>query len=142
MVVNRKVTGTASSIPVGLAAGACVNTAITLSGALLVARLILNGRIPTEGIGYCSMIILLASSALGACMAVSRIKHRRVYVCVLSGLTYYALLLAATALFFDGQYRGMDVTALVIMAGVGTVALGQRKQVKKSAAGRRKTRRR
>ena len=90
MVANRKVTGTASSMPMGLALAAFISLAVTLAG---------------------------------AAVAVGKIKRRRVYVCLLSGGIYYGILLAMTALFFGGQYQGMGVTALLVLAGSGLVAL-------------------
>ena len=123
MVVNRKVTGTAMSMPAGLALGSLASLAITVLGAVFFANLILKERIPPDGIGYCSLVILLVSSATGAAVAAGRIKHRRLYVCGLSALLYYGILLSMTALFFGGRYRGMGVTALVVLAGAGAVAL-------------------
>lgn len=123
MVTNRKVTGIAASMPAGLAVGGIVSLLVTLLGAVLAANLISGEKIPEGSIGYCSMVILLLSSITGAAVAVNRIKHRKLYVSLLSGLIYYAVLLAITAIFFGGRYHGMGVTALVIAAGSGTTAL-------------------
>lgn len=123
MVANRKVTGKAMSMPGGLAMGGLVSLAVTIVGSVLTANLILREVIEADSVGYCSVAILLLSSVLGARIAVKSIKHRRLYVCALSAAIYYAVLLSITALFFGGQYRGMGVTALVVMAGAGTVAL-------------------
>lgn len=123
MVMNRKVKGTASSMPAGLALGGCVSMAVTLIGSLLAAQMVLRETISESGIGCCSMFILLLSSAMGALVSVKLIKHRKLYVCVLSGLIYYGMLLGMTALFFGGIYKGMGVTALVIAAGCGIVVL-------------------
>lgn len=134
MVVNRKVTGTASSMPAGLALGLCASLAVTIVGSILAANLVLRETIPENGIGYCSMVILLLSSVLGAVVSVNRIKHRRLYVCALSGVVYYGALLATTALFFGGQYQGMGVTAMMVLAGCGAVALLGLKGEKKGSS--------
>lgn len=123
MVVNRKVTGTASSMPAGLALGGCVSLTVTILGSILAANLVLRELLPESSVGYCAMIILLVSSYLGATVSVGRIKHRKLYVCVLTGVIYYGLLLAITALFFGGQYQGMGVTALVVAAGCAAAIL-------------------
>lgn len=141
MVINRKVTGTASSMPVGLALGGCVALAVTILGSILAANLVLREMIPENSIGYCAMIILLVSSFVSATVSAARIKHRRLYVCLLSGVIYYALLLAITALFFGGQYQGMGVTALVVAAGCGTaVLMGQSGGKKRFARGNKRKR--
>lgn len=138
MVVDRKVTGTAASMPAGLALGLCASLAVTIVGSILAANLVLKEMLPENGIGYCSMVILLVSSVLGAVVSVNRIKHRRLYVCTLSGAVYYASLLAVTALFFGGQYQGMGVTALMVLAGCGVVALVGVKGEKRGTSRRRK----
>lgn len=129
MVANRKVTGTAVSMPAGLAMGSGVSLLVTLGGAAIFANLISREVLKETSIGYCAIVLILLSSLLGAAVAVTRIKRRRVYVCALTGVIYYGVLLAATAMFFGGQYTGMGVTALLVLAGCGTVALlGLRKE--------------
>ena len=123
MVTNQKVTGTASSMPGGLAVGAGISLLITFVGSWLSAYLISTEKLPQSAIGYCAMGILLLSALLGALVAVHRIKRRRLYACILSGLIYYIILLSMTALFFGGQYQGMGVTALLVVGGTGTAAL-------------------
>ena len=137
MVVNRKVKGTATSMPGGLAAGMIISIVVTVVGALIAAHLISKEIISQESAGYCSMFILLLASLTGSWIACGKIKRRRLMVCGMSGLIYYALLLATTALFFDGIYEGMGVTALLIICGSALTALiGTRGQG--SSARRRK----
>lgn len=142
MVTNRKVTGTASSVPAGLALGALVSLTVTVVGSVLTANLVLKELIAESNIGYCSMIILLVSSFLSAWTAAARIKHRRLYVSILAGVVYYGILLGITALFFGGQYQGMGVTALVVIAGCGAAALmggnRERKREKQRFGSRRR----
>lgn len=129
MVVNQKVTGTAASMPGGLALGAVVSSLVTALGTAFAAYLISGESLPQEAIGYCAMVILLAASVTGAWTAVRRIKHRRVKVCALSGVIYYLLLVAVNILFFGGVYDGMGVTALLVLGGSGVVVLmGERRE--------------
>lgn len=123
MVANQKVTGRALSMPAGIGMGLALCIGVTLVGSALVGWLVSREILPYSGIGYGSMGILLSASILGAWMAVSRVKRQRLVVCLVLGLTYYLVLLSVTALFFGGEYSGMGVTALVILAGCGTVAL-------------------
>ena len=56
-----------------------------------------------------------------------------------SGLLFWATLIAITALFFGGQYDGMLVTGLVILAASGIVALtGLRRENRKGTASYRR----
>lgn len=117
MVSNRKATGRASSIPGGLALGALVGMGITLIASGIVAWLVDRGTMTVEGIGYAAMAILTVSAFAGAMVACLKIKRLRLQVCLISGGVYYLLLLAMTALFFGGQYRGMGVTAMMVCCG-------------------------
>ena len=94
---------------------------------------------PQTAIGYGAMIILLAASTIGASISAWKIKRLRLQVCLLSGVAYYAALLCITALFFGGQYQGMGVTALVVLAGTGVAILlsTREKKTRKYRKGRR-----
>lgn len=123
MTVNQKVTGTAVPIPVGLALGTLVSLGMTALLSAGAAWLILTGKLPEDAVGYCAMVILLASSAAGAATAISRIKRLRFQMGLASGGIYYGCLLAVTALFFGGIYDGMGVTALMVLCGSALVIL-------------------
>lgn len=123
MVANRKVTGTATSMPTGFAAGTLVSLLVTFVGAILCGYLINREVLPESGIGYSAMALILLSAVLGTSVAVSKIKRRRVYVCAISGLIYFGILLSMTALFFGGQYQGIGVTLLLVIGGSTLVAL-------------------
>ena len=139
MTVNRKVTGTAVSMPVGIAMGWTASMVTTLLMSVFVARLISDEILKDTAIGYGAMFILLLASVLGAVVSTAKVKRRRLQVSLLSGIVYYASLLGATALFFGGQYQGMGVTALLVFAGSGLVILlaGREKKQKKYRKGRR-----
>lgn len=123
MTVNQKVTGTASTIPAGLALSALVGLGITGALSALTAWLILRGLMPEESVGYCAMGILLLSSAAGALTAISRTKRLRFQMGMAAGGIYLLCLLVITALFFGGIYDGVGVTALMILCGSGLVIL-------------------
>ena len=117
MTINKKVTGKAASLPLGLAVGALVSILTTILICAVSAHLISTEAIAEEQIGYCSIAALICSTILGAVTAVRKIKHKRLVVCILSGAVYYLILLSVTALFFGGQYQGMGVTLIVILLG-------------------------
>lgn len=119
MVRNQKVTGKAMSMPTGLALGGVVSLGITILGAVIVGKLV-DGEVMAQNvIGYAAMVILLLSSLAGALTACRKIKRQKLVVCLISGGIYYAILLSMTALFFGGQFSGMGVTALMVLAGCG-----------------------
>ena len=129
-------------MPAGLAVGALAALLTTLTGSALAGYLVSTEKLPEQAIGYCAMVILLMSSLLSSAVSVGKIKHRRIYVCALSGVIYYVILLSLTALFFGGQYQGMGVTGLVIFAGCGIVGLYGLKGEKGPAYSKRKYRHR
>lgn len=117
MANHQKVTGRASSIPAGLAAGASVSMAITGALTLWMALLLEKEAISWDTAGYGIMIMILLSAFFGALTACGRIRHQRLLVCLMSGGLYFAILLSITALFFGGQYQAVGVTALLIAGG-------------------------
>ncbi|MBQ7415635.1 MAG: hypothetical protein IJW14_01195 [Oscillospiraceae bacterium] len=121
MVVNRKVTGKAMSMPAGLVIGWIVSMVLTILGALAIALLILSEKLGVEAIGYGAIVTLILAAATGAWLAAMLIKRRWMIVCLGTGGIYYLTLLAITALFFGGQYQGIGVTALAILSGSGAV---------------------
>ena len=139
MTLNRKVTGTAVTMPMGIGIGCGISMILTILGAGLVAKLISAEMLQETAIGYGAMMIILAASVTGSAVAVKKVKKRMLQVSLLVGAGYYALLLGMTALFFGGQYQGMGVTALLVLAGCGVVVLlaGREKKLKKFRKGRR-----
>lgn len=140
MVSNKKASGRAISIPAGVGAGIIVSMIATLLGAVVAAWLLNDQRIETQQIGYVSMVTLLVSSALGAWIASGLVKHRYLVVCLAAGGGYYAALLGITALFFGGQYQGMGVTLLLVLAGCASIGLLKSRPKKTITKGYRKLR--
>ena len=136
----QKATGRAMSMPAGIAVGMAVSLLVTLVGAFVLGWLIDKEMLEMNSIGYGAMVILLAASFLGALTAKTRIKHRYLVVCLVSGVGYYLVLLAITALFFGGQYQGMGVTLALVLAGAGTAGLLSIKKKKSITKGYRKLR--
>lgn len=123
MVIDRKVTGKAMSIPAGLALGGLGSLAVTLIFSAVLAKLVDAEAVAEESIGYGVMAILLLASFAGAMVSFRRIKRQRLLVCMLSGVVYFGILLSITALFFGGQYEAVGVTGLLVLCGSATAAL-------------------
>lgn len=123
MVVNKKVTGKSTAMPMGLTIGVVVSLLLSFAGAMIAANLVVTGTLGQDAIGYCAIVILMVSPAVGAVISALMIKHRWMIVCLSVGGIYYLALLAITALFFGGQYQGMGVTALVVLGTCGAVGL-------------------
>lgn len=138
MTGNRKVTGTAVTMPVGIGIGCGISLGLTILGAGLVAKLISMEVLQETAIGYGAMMNVLLAAVCGAWVAVNKVKKRILQVAMLVGAGYFALLLAVTALFFGGQYQGMGVTALLVAGGCGAVILmaGREKKFGKYRKGR------
>ena len=117
MIINRKATGRASSMPIGvLAGGACAFAGTMLTSAVL-AKLVDMEIIPQDKIGYGIMVLLLLCAFLGANEACRRVKRQYLIVSAISAGFYYSMLFSVTALFFGGQYSGMGVTAVLVLCG-------------------------
>ena len=119
MTINKKVTGTAASIPVGLGWGVLVSMTATLTGAAIAAKLIEREVLSWAQSGYAVLVILLLSAWMGAMVSAGKIKRRRVAICFASGAIYLLMLMCITALFFGGRYSGVGETALLILCGSG-----------------------
>lgn len=135
MVSNRKVTGKASTIPVGIMLGLGVSMLITVAGAAAAAWLISSEVTAQDSIGYLSAAVLVLSSAAGALAAAGKIKRMRLQMCIAFGVCYYLTLLAMTALFFGGQYEGMGVTAVAVALGCAGGALAGMKAGSRRSGG-------
>lgn len=140
MTINRKATGTASTVPTGLTYGSLVFAAMVLSGCVLATKLIEKEILDWNQSGYVVLVILLLSSWMGAMVSAAKIKRRRMAVCIGSGVVHLLLLLCATALFFGGKYSGVGETALLIFCGsmvavfTGAQGKNRRKSIKTKAS--------
>lgn len=136
--MQRKVTGRASSIPAGLAAGAAVSILMTALVCIIGGWMIGAEMMEQNKIGYCSITALLASAILGSMVAGNKIQRKRLLISLASGGIYYAILVAVTIVFFDGSFQGMGVTLITVMIGVLASVLLQNGRQKARTGGRRK----
>lgn len=134
---NIKGMGTAVGVPVGLSIGVLTSIVITILGAAAIAGLAATERIGEGSIGHAAKIIPALAAALGAWSSVALVKRLRLQMCMMTGGSYYLILLAMTALFFGGQYQGMGMTALIVLAMCTFVAFipGKNRQGRKRKNG-------
>ena len=130
------------SIGTGVMIGTSVSMAGTLIGTAACAALISSETIAAESIGYCAMVIVLLASMTGAAIGAGKAKKKRLYTCMLVAASFVLSLLAITALFFDGAYTGVWVTALVILAGSVVSAFLAKSNRKQNSSRRSKIKRR
>lgn len=115
MKIAKRRTGTTTTIPAGIGVGILMSIAVTLMGVACIAWLLNTERLPEERIGYAAMVVLALGTFAGSWTAVYRTKRLRLQVSLLSGSSYFLLLLAITALFFGGRYQGVGTWLIIIM---------------------------
>lgn len=136
MVTKQKPTGRAAPMPIGIAIGILVSTALTLILSGVLAWLVLGEKVSEKSMGYGIMLILLLASVAGSALSIQTIKHRKLFAGMAAGIGYLFVLIMCTALFFGGQYQGLGVTAVVVLTGslaTGLISARERKSGKKSA---------
>ncbi len=117
MITHKSHTGRATSTARGLLSGLAVNILITLAAAAILAKLINDGIMPWENVGYAILVVFVLSSFIGAYISCQRIKRQKLIVSLLSGLIYWVVLLGLNALIYSGKYEAVAVTAGIILAG-------------------------
>ena len=113
----------AGIMPKGIGIGWGTSIAITILGAAVSSWLLVCEKIGESNLGYVIAILLLVSSAVGALVASSVIRQKRILVCLISGSMYFLSMLGINALFFQGVYSGVGESALLILGGSFSVAL-------------------
>ena len=122
MMMKRKFSGRALSIPAGLGIGLLIALVVTVAGAAITSWLIYAEKIGEGSSGYAAMLILALAAGTSALSAVYLIKKQRLQICMLTGVCYYLSLLGMTALLFGGQYQGMGMSAIVILSVCALIA--------------------
>lgn len=97
--------------------GVIVSIGIMLIAAGILSVTIESGRLAESAINYGILVILMLSSVAGSTVSTRIAGTRRLLTGVTTAIIYFVCLLACTALFFEGMYKGVGVTALVLLAG-------------------------
>ena len=111
-----------------LALGVVMSMVVTLICAAAFAAMISAGVIGENMVGYISNGILLLAAVIGSLTGVGKLQEKKLYWCLGIAVIYFLLLLAMTALFFDGRYDRITVTSFVLFLGaIGGAILGKGK---------------
>lgn len=127
MVKKHNIKTEESSLVHKIALGIIAAIAMMLFSAGVFAIMISKEIISEAGTGYCSVTVLLLSSFSASLVAISNYKKMRIWTSVITGVTYSAVLLGMTAVFFDGEYRGILVTVMVVLSGCMIATILSRK---------------
>ena len=135
-------TSGSNAVATRLAIGALMCTGITIVFTAISAALVSAGTLPETAISYIGMIILLLGAFGGTATGARNMQEKRLYFCVGTGAVYFAILLAITALFFEGKYTGVGLTAVMVLAGTMIAALlgggkGKQRNLRRSKIKRR-----
>ena len=91
--------------------------AVLVAGIGLVAMLIENDLLGQIWFNYGTVLIILLSSFIGSLITMLGVDRRKLITSGLFAVGYWGILLAITALFFEGRYSGVGVTLLLVVAG-------------------------
>lgn len=113
---------TKRSVPVCILSGTVISVLVTVVCAGVVSALIHRELLSENSVGYAALVLLMVSAYLGALMACKSGQGIKLMISAVSGLSYFLLLIGMTALFFEGKYTGIGVTAMVIFCGAALAA--------------------
>ena len=132
MAKQQKPFSDGGELGTALASGvvASMLSAVILCGVL--AYLVASERISENSIGYGVMAILFVSSLLGGCISKYRERNRGILCCVVSGIMFLFVLVGVTALFFDGEFRGVIPNTSMILCGSAVAAILYKPSLRKS----------
>ena len=138
MMVNQKNTGTAKSIPVGLAYGWLAEIFCMMLCCAVLSVLVVGGKLKWEMSGYGIMVMLMLCSYIGASVSSDMVKRRKLVICLVSGGLYILTLIGIMTLFFGAQYSAVGTSSLLILGGSLLSALVHSAEKKKRGGSRKK----
>lgn len=106
-----------------LGLGLTVSMTVTVLGVAICAAAISGETIALSTGEACITAILLLGSFTGSKLVIDGIGRKRLLTSLLMSVTYFAVLLSVTAVFFGGRYSGTGGTALVVLIGAVTAAI-------------------
>ena len=115
--MRKKGAGHQSNITKGLAMGLFVSLMVTTVICLITACLVISEKLSEEHMKYGAAMALLIGSFIGAWTAAQLVGVKRIIICLMSGVFYFVFLLCVTAIAFEGMYKNIWPTFLVIAGG-------------------------
>jgi len=104
----------------------------TVTGTMVCSIMMSKEMIGEDCVGYCAIGILLISSTAVA-TTTNKIGNGNMMRTILAACAIYeGLLLAMTALFFGGRFRGICVSTVVVLSGgmLSILLRGKKKRVR------------
>lgn len=131
----KQQTGRSPSVGKAILSGTSTGAATAFLGAAVLAKLLDSEVMKMENAGYGILMIHLIAVFLGVKATLRRAGKWESWAAAATGASYFLLLLAVNALFFQGEFTGMGVTLVLIAAATAAAVLTEGKQ--KGKRGRR-----
>ena len=122
MNLKRKGTalpGLGKCVMTGTGVAVCMSLAISM----VITTMLNCEKITEAGMGYGVLAMLLMASYSGGYTACKLRKEQRLSSSLLTGAMYFVILAAVTILFFDGRFRGVGESVLLIVCGCTLAAM-------------------
>lgn len=107
----------------GILWGAAVSGIVTIICAMILAAMLGKETISENAMGYGVMMVLILAAYSGGFTACKIAGRQRLTSSLLSGATYFGILLSVTALIFEAHYTGVGQTVLLILCGCVLAAM-------------------
>lgn len=115
--------GKSISLITGIGIGIATSIIVSVAAAAAAAALVNSERMDIGNLSPTTAVIHILASFLGGWLA-SSLTGQKKLICVLgTAAGYLVVMLAITALLFDGQYQGVGLTILMVLIGAGAVIL-------------------
>ena len=124
----KQQTGRSPSVGKAILSGTSTGAATSFLGAAVLAKLLDSEVMKMENVGYGILMIHLLAVFLGVKETLRRAGKAGIWAAAATGASYFLLLLAVNALFFQGEFTGMGVTLLLIAAATAGAVLTEGKR--------------
>lgn len=111
------------NIPTGIMTGTLVGAVLILAGIFLITILLLTERLQIDNTGLVVMSITLVAALAGSFTSAMTTRSNLLLVTVSTGGALLLILLAITAVFFEGQFAGFPATLALVMGSSLAAAL-------------------
>ena len=123
MVLRRKRGSTTGNPTIAIAIGTATALILSVSLCAVISGLIHNENIPIQSSGTYVILAQGIGSLIGAGVACYIANEQRLITGLITAVAYWGCLIACTALFLDGEYRGVGISMSVILIAACVTAL-------------------
>ncbi len=114
-----------NSVVFALTLGLLVNILVTVFIAVVLAFMVVGEKIGPDAVVYGRVIGTVMAALAGCALATKLYGKQILLISFLSGALYMFCLLAMTAIFFGGQYKGMIAGAIAVFGACSATVLLQ-----------------